>query len=176
VVIHGFLGEVHETAFILPAKDSPRIKIIQGAAVKQSSIKGDIVTINYQITSSQTVVQIGTRLQVIIVNRNAAFNFWVPEWDGGTAIVRSPYPSRSAEVSSKETLALRGDLKMTQAEVDVIADDDVKSVTFNGKPVWVQETAYGSLKFQVATSKLEVSLPNLEDLDWVSPHALRFDF
>jgi len=101
---------------------------------------------------------------VIIVNRNAAFDFWVPN---DIAIVKSPYLIRSAEITKSGTLALRGDLDQTRAEVGVFVDDAVRTVSFNGRAAAVRKTSYGSLTFELRTSDLRVALPNLARLDWV---------
>ena len=165
IIVHGFLGEIHETAFLSKASSA---KQVQGDALKKTSFNNGIATINYQITASQAVVSIGDNLQLVILDRNAAFDFWVPEWEGGAAIVKSPYLIRSAQSTNKGTLEIRGDLNQTKAEVEVFADDSIRSVTYNGKSVSVKKTAYGSLEFRLRTSKLEVSLPSLQILKWVN--------
>ncbi|KAH8676554.1 putative beta-galactosidase A [Tricladium varicosporioides] len=170
LVIHGFPGETHETAFIVPDQPKLEVKQIAGSALRNSTITSDIVTINYQIpaTSSQTVISIGLKLQVVIVNRNTAFDFWTPSWNSGnsSAIVKSPYLIRSADLSNAGVLMIRGDLNQTKVEVEVFADDDINSVSFNGKNVDVRRSGYGSLKFDMTSSDLKVELPNLEKLDW----------
>jgi hypothetical protein len=164
LVIHGFPGEIHETAFLSKSRD---IQQVDGDALENSSSKNGIVTINYKITKSQTVISVGEDLQVVVVNRNDAFDFWTPEWNGGAAIVRSPYLIRSAEVNPPGTLALRGDLNQTKVDAEIFADGKIHSLTFNGRAVSVEKTVYGSLKYQIRTSNLKVSLPKLEGLDWV---------
>lgn len=167
VVIHGFLGETHETAFLTQG----RVKQVAGDAFQKSSSKDGVITINYKITSSQTVISVGNNLKVVVVNRNAAFDFWVPEWNLGAAIVRSPYLIRSAHRTDSGTLQLRGDLNQTSAEGEAFIDDNIRTLSFNGRQVPFQRTTYGSLKFQLRTSKLEVSLPSLEKLNWVMPNS-----
>ena len=163
-MLHGFPGEVHETAFLLSTDKSAKPKVIVGNSLQTSTSKGGIVTINYKITTSQTVISIGSQLEVIIVNRNTAFNFWVPN---DIAIVKSPYLIRSAEITKSGMLALRGDLNQTRAGVEVFVDGAVRTVSFNGRAVSVQKTSYGSLTFELRASDLRVSLPDLTKLDWV---------
>jgi hypothetical protein len=167
LVIHGFPGEIHETAFLLPtAKVS--VKQLTGDSLQKSTVQAGVVTINYKITSTQTVLSIGPNLKVVIVNRNTAFDFWTPECDGRNVIVKLPYLVRSASFEKGGVLALKGDLNQTRVDAEVWVDDDVKSVSFNGKKVATKKTEYGSLKFEVKTgTKLEVELPSLQKLDWV---------
>ena len=144
------------------------MKQIAGDSLEQSSSKDGIVTINYKITSPQTVLSIGSKLKVIILNRNVAFDFWTPSWEDGSAIIKSPYLIRSAALE-KGVLALKGDLNQTEVTAEVWADDNVKSVSFNGKKVNAKTTDYGSFKFSLKTSSnLKVKLPDLQKLDWVS--------
>ena len=167
VVLFGGLGETHESAFVNACNNSASVKVMQGDAIQATSSKDGVVTLNYQLTSTQTVILIGNSLQVIIVNRNAAYNFWVPEVGKGTVIVQGPYLVRSAELTGNSTVALRGDLNKTKTDVELIADDSVTSVSFNGRIVPSQRTAYGSLKFTLSTGDLAVNLPDIEQLQWV---------
>ncbi|KAL3417481.1 glycosyl hydrolase family 35 [Phlyctema vagabunda] len=151
-------GEIHETAFIVPKITDIKV---YGADLQNHTRISDVITINYRIGLSRTVVEIGD-IQVVIVNRNEAFDFWVPEWDGGAAIIDFPYLIRSA-VLKDETLHLRGDLNTTKADAEVFAD--AARITFNGHPVSHTTTSYGSLKFKWKAD-LVVTLPSLEDLEW----------
>ncbi|KAF2461720.1 glycoside hydrolase superfamily [Lineolata rhizophorae] len=163
LVIHGFSGELHETAFLMEAV---RVEVLAGDALRDSRSENGVVTINYRITDSQTVVDVGETLHVIVVNRNDAFEFWIPEPERSPAIVKSPYLIRSA-VRTDATLALRGDLNQTQATIEVFAAPGVESATYNGRNVSLNKTAYGSLLFDVSTtSDLQLSLPSLQELDW----------
>lgn len=123
------------------------------------------------------MLSIGPKLKVIIVTRNAAFDFWIPSWGDGSAIVSSPYLIRSADLEHSGTLALRGDLNQTQGVAEVWADKNVKSVSFNGKEVRAVKTSYGSLKFELKTqTDLKVELPNLGTLEWVFIPLPHLDF
>ncbi|KAF8476249.1 hypothetical protein BDZ91DRAFT_758728 [Kalaharituber pfeilii] len=163
LVLYGFPDEIHETAFLVPTITVAKPNVIQADALQKSSSEDGIVTINYRITSSQTVISIGSELQVVIVNRHAAFDFWVLD---DAAIVKSLYLIRSAECTKSGTLALWGDLNQTQVEAELFADDDAHTLNANGQAISVRKTVYGSLRFKLRTSKLRVSLPTLAKLDW----------
>lgn len=61
-------------------------------------------------------------------------------------------------------LALPGDVNQTQGKVEVFADDTMRTVSFNGLVVSTRKTSYGSLTFELCTSELRVSLPDLTKL------------
>ncbi|KAF8416945.1 hypothetical protein EV426DRAFT_707004 [Tirmania nivea] len=145
IVFHGFPCEVHETGFLFSTEKSAKPKVIEGNSLQISSANDGIVTIDYKITESQTVVSIGSPLQVIIVNRYAAFDLWVPN---NIAIAESPYLIGSAEITKSGMLALRGDLNLTRGRVEVFADDTVRAVSFNGRAVSVRKTSHRSQIYQ----------------------------
>ena len=166
VVLYGSLGEVHETAFIIPRRGSIGVQIMQGHSLIKTSSKGDVVTLNYKVISPRTTIKITKDFQVVIMDRKVAYNTWVPEWAGGASIIEGPYLIRSAERTNSSTLALRGDLNQTQVDTEIYADDDVNSVTFNGRVVPTQRTAYGTLKCKLSSDNLTLALPDLRQLDW----------
>ena len=176
VVLYGGLGETHESAFISTRKGSSGFKVVQGDAIQITSNKNGTVILNYKLSSNQTVVLIGNTMQVIIVNTNAAYSFWVPEVDNGTVIVRGPYLIRSAKLTGNSTIALRGDLNQTQTEVELIMDDSVKFISFNGRMIASQRTVYGSLRFTLTAGDLGTTLPDLEQLQWASDISHYFFF
>ena len=165
VVLYGSLGEIHETAFIVPEKRRIDVQIMQGQSIQNSSTKDDIVTLNYKLISPRTTVKITNDFQVLIMDRKAAYTTWVPEWNGGAAIVQGPYLIRSAKRTGQSTLALRGDLNQTQTDVEINADDDISSITFNGDVIPAQRTRSGSLKCKLISRDLTMALPKLRQLE-----------
>ena len=72
-------------------------------------------------------------------------------------LVQGPYLVRGAGVSGSK-LALTGD-NTDKTVLEVFAPKNVKSVTWNGKTVHVERTAYGSLKGSVEAPKT-IKLPS----------------
>ncbi|OCL07721.1 glycoside hydrolase family 35 protein, partial [Glonium stellatum] len=64
LVIHGFLDEVHEIAVLITSEPAGTVQVIQGPAFQKASRIDDIVTINYNISSSRTIIEVSSRLQI----------------------------------------------------------------------------------------------------------------
>jgi hypothetical protein len=73
LVVYGGPGETHELAVI----STSAAKVVEGAGVTTKSINGTAV-LNWQTSSTRQVVQIGS-LFVYILDRNSAYNYWVPD-------------------------------------------------------------------------------------------------
>ena len=114
----------------------PRFRSCKAIVFRNFQPKDEVVTLNYRMISSETTVKIADNFHVLIMDRKAAYTTWVPEWNGGAAIVQGPYIIRSAERSANLTLALRGDLNQTQVDVEINTDDDIDSVTFNSRMIF----------------------------------------
>jgi hypothetical protein len=86
-------------------------------------------------------------------------------------IVKGGYLVRSVATSGS-TLAITGDLNNT-ASFEIIAPAAVSStVTFNGVPLTLEKTSYGSLTATRAAVLPSVTLPNLSTLAWTSANSL----
>ncbi|KAL7275683.1 hypothetical protein RUND412_001370 [Rhizina undulata] len=172
LVLYGSSGETHETAFTF-TENSPAIETLSGTGLTSSQVTKGVAIINYK-TSGQTVIQIGDDLLVFLVDRNTAYQFWVPNLPGEgslanystekSVIVKAGYLIRSAEISGG-VLYLKGDVNAT-TPIEVIADVDVTSVQFNGKNLGVSKSTYGSLLGSIDFSTPTIDLPELSSLDW----------
>jgi hypothetical protein len=74
LVVYGGPGEAHELAVISTSTAS----IVEGTGVTARSINGTAI-LNWQTSSTRRVVQIGS-LFVYILDRNSAYNYWVPDF------------------------------------------------------------------------------------------------
>jgi hypothetical protein len=74
LVVYGGPGELHELAVL--SNDST--KTIEGTGVTTKSASGTTI-INWQTSTTRRVVQIGS-LFVYILDRNSAYNYWVPDF------------------------------------------------------------------------------------------------
>lgn len=106
-------------------------------------------------------------------------NIWAPRVSGtsgngnydlspstGSVFVFGPYLVRNATITGS-TAAITGDLVSgTTTSLEVLVPASVRSVTWNGKPVKVQKTAWGTLKGSVTVGDLTPKLPSLQSLEW----------
>jgi len=74
LVVYGGPGEVHELA---ATSTSPPI-VVEGFNVTTQNTNGTSM-LNWQTSSTRRVVQIGN-LFIYILDRNSAYNYWVPDF------------------------------------------------------------------------------------------------
>lgn len=74
VVVYGGLGEQHELAIV---SGSPAVTV-EGSGITTKSINGTAI-LNWQTSSTRRVAQVG-HLLVYILDRNSAYNYWVPDF------------------------------------------------------------------------------------------------
>lgn len=81
-------------------------------------------------------------------------------------LIRGGYLIRSVQISGS-TLEITGDLNGT-ASFEIIAPAaSSKQVTFNGEPLTLATTSYGTLTSSKSAVLPSVQLPDLESLTWV---------
>jgi hypothetical protein len=109
-------------------------------------------------------------------DRANAYDFWAmyPPSTGSFAnystsnpiLIKGGYLIRSVQISGS-TLEITGDLNST-ASFEIIAPAaSSKQVTFNGKPLTLATTNYGTLTSSKTASLPSIQLPDLESLAWV---------
>ncbi len=74
LVVYGGPGEQHELSVI----SSNPAKLIEGGQVITKSVGGNVI-LNWKTSTTRRVVQIGS-LFVYILDRNTAYNYWVPDF------------------------------------------------------------------------------------------------
>ncbi|KAI5779605.1 glycoside hydrolase superfamily [Geopyxis carbonaria] len=168
LILYGAAGETHETAFA----GASTVKTISGKGLVKSTSSNETTILNYETNADPTILSVGSDLTVLLVDRNYAYDFWVPNLPAGSdtfstkksVIVHGTYLVRSATVAGS-ILKLQGDLNAT-APIEVFAEPSVRSVLFNGKSVAVKPTAYGSLKGSITFAAPKIAIPDLKALSW----------
>ena len=74
LVVYGGPGELHELAVVTTSSAS----VVEGSGVTTKSTNSTTI-LNWQTSSTRRVVQIGS-LFVYILDRNSAYNYWVPDF------------------------------------------------------------------------------------------------
>ncbi|KAM3084281.1 hypothetical protein ACMFMF_001638 [Clarireedia jacksonii] len=174
VVLYGGEDEVHEFAVSCtlgwPSKiegDGLNIKLLPSAVV-----------VRWLVDSRRRVVHFGDSLELHLLWRNEAYNYWVldlpaaeplkryisPSRDDMSVIVKAGYLIRTANISS-EILYLTGDINAT-TEIEVIATPThVKSLFFNDQRLETTSTA-GRLTAEIPYNHPNFTLPDLAKLPW----------
>lgn len=74
LVVYGGPGELHELAIVSPNSTN----VVEGTGVTTQSTNGTTI-LNWQTSTTRRVVQVGS-LFVYILDRNSAYNYWVPDF------------------------------------------------------------------------------------------------
>jgi hypothetical protein len=159
LVVYGGPNEQHELAIKSSAKNWTADSGLTVASKKCN------VVVNWQTTSNRRILQVGD-LQVYILDRNSAYNYWVPEISStSSVIVNGGYLIRSASVSGN-TLNLRGDFNGTST-VEIIGVPKAVSILKVNDAVSVYtKNAQGNWESAIPYVKPALSVPDLSKLDW----------
>jgi hypothetical protein len=165
LVVYSGPSELHEIA----VKNSSLDWTTDGTGIKMQRINGNIVG-QWQTSTERRIIKIGS-LQIYVLDRNSAYNYWVPDLtvsgssSPSSLIVNGPYLVRSASMNGN-TLALRADFnKTTAVEIigvpssvsNLIINNDSYSYTINAQGNWVANVTYNLPTF---------TIPTLASLDW----------
>ncbi|KAF4124805.1 beta-galactosidase [Geosmithia morbida] len=174
LVLYGGPNEHHEIAVEDDGKSD--YSILQGDRVSVERSDDDYIIISLDISDDVTdrkVVKMRDGLYIYILNRNEAYDFWVPstgvDGDYGTSdiILKAGYLVRSAQADG-DTLNIVGDVNATTT-IEVIGGvpADLKALSFNGNTLdFTRVNGTDAVKATVDFTKPEISLPSLESLSW----------
>ncbi|GAB7360574.1 hypothetical protein MBLNU230_g0458t1 [Neophaeotheca triangularis] len=170
LVVYGGLGEHHELA----VSDGGKASTIEGSGVKTGDRDGATV-LNWDVSEERRIVQLGCGLEIHILNRQSAYDYWVLQLPGdtglftslkaSTAIVKAGYLMRNATVSH-HGMNLVGDFNAT-TEVEVVggAPSHLRHFTINGEKAHFHQDHRGVVKSKVDFDP-HFDVPSLSSLDW----------
>ncbi|KAF5027145.1 hypothetical protein F66182_771 [Fusarium sp. NRRL 66182] len=173
LVLYGGPDELHEVA----VKGESRLKLVQGDGVKLGKKKNAGV-LQFKTSSTRRVVQAGS-LHIYLLDRNAAYRYWVPDLPGkgnkgayGTSvmnpdsvIVNGAYLVRSVAVQGSR-LSLQADFNATTPLEVIGAPKGTSRLVLNGKEVQYRKSKLGNWIVNPDISLPSISVPDLESLDW----------
>lgn len=174
LLLYGLTGETHELA--LPsALGQPTIEG-DAATVRVETI-GAAAVVQWDVTETRKVLHYGDDLDVYLLWRNDAFQYWVLQLEAPppvsnyssstkeTVVARAGYLLRSA-AKTGTILYLTGDLNST-AELEIVAGPpETSSVYFNGDELPCARSSDGRLSSTLEYSRPQVQLPDLSSLEW----------
>ncbi|KAL4862486.1 beta-galactosidase, domain 2-domain-containing protein [Aspergillus spectabilis] len=153
--------EGEEGEFLLNGSKSGKV-VSQKADDKTTTRKtrNGIVT-NVVTGKERTVIDYNNDVQVVVVDRASAYQFWAPTldnsplaWENSTVLVHGPYLVRTAEVKGN-TIHVTGDWN-EETTVEIWAPKRVKNATFNGSKLKVRKSRYGTLIGTLPAAKVTV--------------------
>ena len=173
LILYGDESETHEFA-VLASLGRP--VHVEGDRLKVKRI-GLSTVVQWKVNQARRVIAFG-RLEIHLVSRNAAYDYWViglpaSEPTGRFAsaaraheavIVRAGYLLRTAEIIDN-VLHLTGDVNATTSVEVIWTPSRVSQLVFNGKKVRTQ-TKHGRLVGEIRFESPYISLPGLASLSW----------
>jgi hypothetical protein len=174
LILYGAAGETHE--FALPAKlGKPTIEG-DSSTVKVETV-GPANAVQWEVTQERKVLHYGSNLDVYLLWRNEAFNYWVLELEAASpvgnytaqnkesVIANGGYLLRTA-TRSGTALYLTGDLNAT-TPLEIIAGlPGSNNIYFNGAKVPGVKSASGRLSATLTYSPPSIKIPSLSALEW----------
>lgn len=173
LILYGGPGELHETAI----KSTSTPVTIEGSGVTTKSASGT-VTLQWTTSATRRIVQLGT-VYIYLLDRNSAYNYWVPDLPGsgstpayGTSaqspesvIVKAGYLIRNVTTSSNG-LYLNGDFNATTPIEVIGAASGLTALYVNGKSLSFTTNKYGVWSSSIAYASPSLGLPSLSSLTW----------
>lgn len=174
LVVYGGPDEQHELAVV----GSSPAQVIEGSGVTTKST-GKATIINWQTSPTRRVVKIGDLL-VYVLDRNTAYNYWVPDfvradhWGAYTSsvkntqsvIVQAGYLVRSVSIEG-QSLNIVGDLNATVPFNVLGAPAGVRTLLFNGQNVnFKTNPVTGEWSSTLNYNSPKLNLPDLSSLSW----------
>lgn len=174
LLVYGLAGETHELAF-LSSLGKPTVE--GDASTVKIATKGSTTVVQWQVTETRKVLHYGSNLDVYLLWRNDAFNYWVLQLEAPapignyssqtkeTVVAKAGYLLRSA-TKSGTSLHLTGDLNAT-ADLEIVAGlPGSSNIYFNGEKVPSVKSANGRLSGSLVYTAPELYLPDFTSQEW----------
>ncbi|KAL3426019.1 beta-galactosidase, partial [Phlyctema vagabunda] len=173
LVVYGGPGELHELA----VKGANKVAVIEGEVTTKNTNGTSIL--NWTTSTSRKVVQVGD-LFVYILDRNTAYNYWVPDfvredkWGAYSApinsttsvIVEAGYLVRNVYIQDK-ALHINGDVNATVPIKVLGAPAGLRSLHFNDRSLkYTVDSVTGEWSSTLEYSSPALNLPELSALSW----------
>lgn len=168
LIVYGGEGELHEIALDFSKLGSSPECTSEPRDGKSHKPDSSSFVFQWTVTPERSVLEFGSELEILLLWRNDAYNYWAVELPAeapisnysspskSSVIVNGGYLIRTAQISDGK-LSLTGDINAT-TDLELIHEPtgSVKDLIFNGKPLDVQTTTGGKL-----TALLEYELPDI---------------
>ncbi|RYO74978.1 hypothetical protein DL766_009099 [Monosporascus sp. MC13-8B] len=173
LVVYGGPDEHHELA--VEGRGSDDDEVVEGSDVTVEQKDGYTI-LGWAVSSERKVVRVHGNFYVYLLDRNEAYNFWVPPEPAhvGTSsvIVKAGYLIRTVEVDDA-TLSFVGDVNATTT-IEVIggAPEKLRTLNFNGRSLPFEQDERGVVTATVKFQKPCFKVPSSSGLKWKKIDAL----
>lgn len=173
--VYGGPGEHHELA----VASKSEVSVLEGTESDVTSKQiGSNLIISWDVSSSRRIIQIGD-LRVFLVDRNSAYNYWVPELPtqgsspgystqesaASSIIVKAGYLVRKAYLNGSE-LHINADFNATTSIEVIGAPKSAESLYINDEKVPHEVDKNGHWTSHVDYAAPKIALPRLENSEW----------
>lgn len=179
LVLYGGANEHHE--FVVSSNGPAAAKVAVKSGPRDGFSSKNLertVVIGWDVSPTRRITQVGD-LTVILLDRNSAYNYWVPELPthgtdpslstqestASSIIVNAGYLVRSAYMKGRD-LHLTADFNATTPVEVIGAPSNAKRLFINDAKVNHKVDRNGIWTSQVEYSAPDLKLPSLKDLDW----------
>lgn len=174
LILYGAPGEIHEFAF--PSKLGKPTVEGDSSTVTVKTV-GSAVVVQWKVTKDRKVLHYGSNLDVYLLWRNDAFNYWVLELEAESPI--GNYTSQTKDIVIANggyllrtaarigtSLYITGDLNLTSTLEIVAGIPGSNNIYFNGVKVQGVKSANGRLSATLTYSPPSFEIPDLSTLEW----------
>ncbi|PKY08982.1 beta-galactosidase [Aspergillus campestris IBT 28561] len=175
LVLYGGPEEHHE--FAIASKSEAVVVEGSESGIESKKIRNAVV-VAWDVSSTRRIVEVGD-LKVVLLDRNSAYNYWVPELPSegkspglstaaktaSSLIVKAGYLVRTAHLQGAN-LHLTADFNATTPVEVIGAPSRAKNLFINGKKTTHKVDKNGIWSTEVQYKEPAIDLPSLKDLDW----------
>ncbi|KAJ5528830.1 hypothetical protein N7527_002223 [Penicillium freii] len=173
LILYGGAREAHE--FALPSHlGKPTVLEGEGIKIQQ---RGSTWVVQWHVTPARRIIRVAD-LEIYLLWRNEAYNYWVMELPVSSpignysspskslVIVKAGYLIRTADLINNQ-LRLTGDVNATTV-IEVISTPatTLKGTIFNGEVLHTSKTPNGNLQGTVRYNPPKLDIPDLSNLKW----------
>ncbi|KAI1091381.1 glycoside hydrolase family 35 protein [Rostrohypoxylon terebratum] len=179
LILYGGAEEVHEFAIDLAnmTRTSTPTKP-HDTNVKVEKTKFNTLVVQWKVSAERRILKLDDNLEVLLLWRNDAYNYWVTELPAegpignysspskSIVIVNGPYLVRTAAMDG-ETLRLTGDINRT-IDVELIYEPTgkVKTLSFNDETLQGHRNGDGKLTARLDFQTPKMILPDFTSIEW----------
>ncbi|KAL2851105.1 beta-galactosidase extracellular [Aspergillus pseudoustus] len=166
LILYGGAGEYHEISLRASGKASILEGPLSGATLRRQA---DKIIIGWQ-TSERRIVEVDG-LQIFLLDRNSAYNYWVPSLSTGqkqntqSIIVNGGYLVRNASLEGPNLLISADFNRTTQLEV-IGAPPSAKNLFVNGQRIRYKADNNGIWTSKIKYKAPKIDIPDVTRLKW----------
>lgn len=178
LIVYGGEGELHELAI-----DFSSLEHIPGCQTDSKGgqyrqTRNSTYVYQWTVSRERQILKFDDELEVYLLWRNEAYNYWAVELPAASPISNYSSPSKSSVIVnggylirtadvSKGQLSLTGDVNAT-TNIELVFDptDSVEKLTFNGQQLETEKSDDGKLTAQIEYTPPDLVLLEFSSLDW----------